>query len=281
MTCETLTLQSQDSTRIIARRWVAAPTPKAALLVVHGYFEHGGRYADTAQALTARGIEVWALDLRGHGASEGSRGYIERFEDYLDDVDAVVAKMRASHGALPRFVLGHSLGGLVAYTWAEHRPQAREISGLIVTNPYMGLALRVPGWKLALARLMDRVHPRFSMPADLDPSLLSHDELKNQAYQSDPLIFGAATVRWFLETKRAQAALAGPRALPLPVLFVVGDADGIARPETTLALFERLQASDKTMTVLAGQYHEVLNEPSRAETCAAIADWIEARAIRP
>lgn len=281
MTPETRTTRSRDGTRIAARRWATATTPRAALLVVHGYFEHGGRYLETAQALTARDIEVWALDLRGHGASEGLRGYIERFDDYLDDVDAVVAEMEATCGKLPRFVLGHSLGGLVAYTWAEQRPRARETGGLIVTNPYMGLALAVPAWKLALARLMDRVHPRFSMAADLDPSLLSHDEGKNRAYQSDPLIFGAATVRWFLEATRAQAALAGPRSVPVPVLFVVGDADAVARPQTTLDLFARLQAPDKTLTVLAGQYHEVLNEPSRAETCTAIADWIEARAARP
>lgn len=281
MTSETLTVKSQDGTRITARRWAAAPAPWAVLLLVHGYFEHGGRYTETAQTLTARGIEVWALDLRGHGASDGRRGYIERFDDYLDDVDAVVAQMRAAHGELPRFVLGHSLGGLVSYTWAEQRPQARQTRGLIVTNPYMGLALRVPGWKLALARLMDRLYPRFSMAADLDPSLLSHDESKNRAYQSDPLIFQAATVRWFIEATRVQSALAGPRTLPLPVLFVVGDADAVARPQTTLALFERLQAPDKTLTVLAGQYHEVLNEPSRAETCAAIADWIEAHVGLP
>lgn len=260
---------SRDGTRLSMHRW-QADEPQAALLIVHGYFEHGGRYEEFAQALTARHIDVWALDLRGHGRSEGVRGHVRRFEDYLDDVDAGVDAMSASR----RCVLGHSLGGLVTLMWTAHRPLARDMSGLILTNPYLERALVVPGWKIAAARVMARAMPTFSLPADLDPALLSHDETRNNAYQDDPLIFNSATAGWFAEVTRAQEASAGIRSLPVPLLMVVGDGDRVARPQASLAAFERIEAPQKELKVLPGQYHEVLNELQRTETFQSIAAWI-------
>lgn len=277
---ETLTLVSRDGTRLGLRRWSTPEPCSAMLLVVHGYFEHGGRYAELAEVLAARGIETWALDLRGHGRSEGRRGHVTTFAAYLDDVDAALQASREVLPSTPRFVLGHSMGGLVAYLWAAQRPYARDTHGLVLTNPYLGLALRVPAWKIALAHLLSGLVPTFSLPADLDPSLLSHDEQRNQAYMHDPLIFQSATARWFIETTRAQATVKTTHRLPVPVLFVIGDADGIAHPQTSRDVFARLEAPEKTLNELPGQYHEVLNEPSRADTMAAIAAWLEAHRDR-
>jgi alpha-beta hydrolase superfamily lysophospholipase len=239
------------------------------VLVVHGYFEYGARYAELGDTLAARGIGSTALDLRGHGRSEGARGHVVAFEQYLDDVEAALGTI-----GKPRFLFGHSLGGLVALLYAARRRP--ELGGLVLTNPYLERALAVPSWKIHAARLMSRLVPAFSLPSGLDPDLLSHDPERNRAYQTDPLIFQNATARWFVETSRAQDEARAVDALPAPLLLVVGDGDRIARPSASLAFFERLE-SEKKRVVLPGQYHEVLNEPGRMETLRLIADWIAER----
>lgn len=271
---ERTTITSKDGTRLSLHRWTAA-NARATLLVVHGYCEHGERYSELAEALGARGIETWSLDLRGHGRSEGRRGLIVRFDEYLDDVDAAVAAINAQRDGLAHFVLGHSNGGLTAFVWAVQRSSAASIRGLVLTNPFMGIALAVPAWKVALARALARVKPSFSLPAGLDPAMLSHNEASNHAYKTDPLIFRNATAGWFVEVVRVQRALESCGPLAMPALFVIGEDDGVASPAASRAVYDRLHAPEKTWKGLPGQYHEVLNEPWRADTFALIGDFIE------
>lgn len=269
---ETASLKGRDGTRLCLARWPVEGEAEAVLLVLHGYFEHGGRYEEFARTLSARQIAVLALDLRGHGHSEGFRGHVLDFEEYLDDVDVVMEAMALD--GRPLFLLGHSLGGLVAFIWASTRPAAHGLRGLILTNPYLERALVVPAWKIAAARFMARIKPTFSLPSGLDSALLSHDAAKNNEYRRDPLIFNHATAGWFVAVTRAQKQAARAAVLCVPLLCVIGGADAIARPQATRTMFERVRAPDKTLKELPGQYHEVLNEVRRADLYEEIASWV-------
>jgi len=110
---------------------------------VHGIGEHSGRYGNVVDTLLPQSISIWALDLRGHGHSEGKRGHVGSFDEYVSDVLSLVNIAREDKKESTRlFLLGHSMGGLIALDFALKCPQM--IDGLVVSSPALGLAVKVP-----------------------------------------------------------------------------------------------------------------------------------------
>ncbi len=266
---------AQDGVRLYVQRW--APTDdevSAELFVVPGYGEHGGRYREFGHYLAGRGLAVSALDYRGHGRAEGPRGFVTEFERYHDDVDAGLATLT---GEAPRFLLGHSLGGLIALDYvARNGPRVGELRGLVATNPYLELAMKVPGYKILLANTMAKLYPRLAIPSGLPTDGLSRQEGVREAYERDPFVFNIATTGWFRETNEAQLRVRRLTQLPLPCLYVYSDADPIAAPAANRQLAAQLQG-EVDIIERAGELHEVLNELDREELYDRIADWLEAR----
>jgi alpha-beta hydrolase superfamily lysophospholipase len=269
--------QSRDGTQLHERIWPAEGEPKAVVLMVHGYGEHIGRYDETARALAKNGLAVRGFDLRGHGQSAGVRGHCDRFDQYLEDVE--VALTRARSERLPLFLLGHSFGGLIGTFWAIQHPTS--LAGLVLTSPFYGLALPVSGAKLWAAKIASRIAPKLALPTNLKGVDVSRDPEIQKAYDSDPLNNHNATARWGTEVLAAhQALVERARQLSMPVLLIAGEADRIALAPQARIIFDRFGSTDKTLRMLAGQYHEVLNEPldDRRRTVAEIAEWLRAHA---
>ena len=261
-----------DGSAIFVRRWTPAQGPtKAELLVIHGYFEHGGRYREFAHHLATRGIATTAPDLRGHGHSDGQRGYLERFAAYHDDVQAAVTLL----GEAPHFFLGHSNGGLVVLDFVVmRRPQ---LHGVLLTNPFVAMTRPPNRGKSLIAGFFGICHPSVSLPAGVDPTTLSHDPNCTAAYARDPLVFKVANTGWWRETRRAQQRVRAYRALEVPLFYCYSDSDPVASPTANRALAEQLACPDKTVEVRHGELHEVLHETKRDELHQAIAAWISAR----
>ena len=118
-------------------------------------------YAALAGRLNAAGIDVLAIDLRGHGQSPGKRAWVERFDGYLNDADALVAE--AARGNSPLFLMGHSMGGAVAALYAIERAPTRghALTGLVLSSPALAPGRDVPRWMLAVSRVISRVWPTF------------------------------------------------------------------------------------------------------------------------
>jgi len=246
---------------------VRAPegAPVGSVFLTHGYAEHSGRYRQVIDALVARGLVVASYDLRGHGHSEGPRGYVERFEEYLRDARALLGHLRAdaafTAGGKP-VLLGHSLGGLITFLLSlEMSDEAR---GVILSSPFFGLALKVAAPKRAAAVLLSRLVPRFGLPSELRGKDLTHDSRLAQAYDSDPLLVKSVPSRWFTEALQAQK-LAFDRAssLKLPLLLLHGGADKVASADASRELFARVTDPRKELRVLDDQYHEIFNELDR------------------
>ncbi|RLE27230.1 alpha/beta hydrolase [Candidatus Acetothermia bacterium] len=260
---------------LFARFW-APERAKGTLAIVHGYGEHSGRYRDFSAWLAGRGWRVVACDLPGHGRSPGRRGHIRRFSDYLAAVEATLA---AAGGAAPVFLLGHSLGGLIAASYLELEPRAA--SGLILSSPFFGLALPVPAWKRALAGMLSRLWPAASLPSRIRPEDLSHDPKVVEAYRRDPLVHRVATARWFSEVLAAQAAaLRDAPKLQVPVLIVQGEEDRLAQVAATRAFAAACGSPDLTLKLYGGLYHETLNELGRERVWGDVLDWLEERRER-
>jgi alpha-beta hydrolase superfamily lysophospholipase len=249
---------------------------KGAALIVHGYAEHLGRYGEVIDALVGRGVTTAVFDLRGHGNSGGPRGHVERFADFVRDVDDVLgalSKNEAWRKAGPPVLLGHSLGGLISFHVALADPG--HVRALVLSSPYFGLALRVPAVKRAAAQALSRVKPAFSLPSGLHGADVTTDPERAKAYDDDPLVFPNATARFFTESLAAQArALELAPSMRLPLLILQAADDKVASAPASRALFERVGSLRKEYRSCEGCYHEIFNERSRDRWVAEAANAV-------
>lgn len=260
---------------IYYQSWAPLGKPRAILVLTHGIGEHSGRYAHVADYLTRNGYALWACDLRGHGKSGGKRGHVDKFDDYLADISRLI-RIAGRAPASRTFLTGHSLGPLIACDYAEKHPG--ELAGLILSAPAFRETVKVPLWKVLIARTLSPIVPTFTTRTGLDPNLLSHDKEVVRKYVEDPLVHGVATARWFTEYRQAQErVMRAADKLTLPCLIIQGGADGIVDPSMTTDFFKKVASRDKTLKVYEGFYHEILNEPGKESVLGDIGGWLSAR----
>ena len=275
-TPEQTQIASKDGTNLNMVTFAEADGARGRLLFIHGWAEHAGRYKYPAEYLAPRGFSCYAMDVRGHGHSAGQRGYIDRYEEYVQDVHAGLQWVRERGGDSPTILIGHSQGGLVVARYVESRPESHDLDGFALSSPFLGLAMEVPALKRSAAHLMSRVWPGLALASDLDTSQLTKDQEVVRAYEEDPLIFQKARARWFTETLTAQdQALAQAGRIRLPCLVMHGADDGIANPAVTEDFFARCDAEDKTLKLYAGLRHEIFNEVEREQVFADVAAWLD------
>lgn len=265
--------QVADGTNLRTLHWPAEGDPVAVALIVHGLGEHGGRYDNVAEALTAAGIDTHAYDHRGHGGSSGRRNHVERWEQLHDDLAEQVLRVRAQHPDLPLVLYGHSLGGLVCAGYVLS-VEPRPLPDLLVLSA-PGLADELPSWKHSLARLLTGVVPKLRIPNDLPPDGLSHDPDVRTRADADPLNTSSSTVRFgaeaFDEQDRVNAALATLDAMPVPTYVFHGSADPIV-PLRATAVFEGM--GNVTRHVHEGLRHECHHELEHEHVLAEVVAWI-------
>jgi lysophospholipase len=269
-------LRAADGVRLHALAWPVS-APRAILLLSHGLGEHAGRYAPLARDLAPRGIEVHALDHRGHGRSGGVRGHAMRFGQLVDDFDAFARRVMGDAPAdVPVFLLGHSLGGLIAIRWLE-RTGGQGLRGAILSAPLLGIAKVAARWKTAMSGLLSKALPWIPISNEVDPAELSSDPAYIRSYRDDPLVHDKITPRLYTEMVGAmEDAVAARDRIAIPLLFIVPGADTIVREEATLRFAEGLKG-DVTVRRYPGFHHESLNELDRARPIADLLAWMEAR----
>lgn len=243
--------------------------PKGVVVITHGYAEHCGRYRELAHVIVKAGWAALSYDVRGHGQSPGIRGFIDRFDDYLEDFEAVQDKARAlAPAGSPMVLLGHSHGSLITLrALCDERPPV--VTAAIVASPFLGLRLAVPPYRLVLARVASRLVPTFGQPNALRVEDLTSDKQKQRERLADKLCFDIATARWYTEALDAQSYVAAHAArIKVPTTWLVGGADPIADPARSRAIAAAVPGA--TYHDLAGLMHEVFNEVSRAEVFAEV-----------
>jgi lysophospholipase len=247
------------------------------LLLSHGLGEHAGRYAALARDLAPRGIEIHALDHRGHGRSGGIRGHTARFDRLVDDFDAfAIGVMEKAPAGVPVFLLAHSLGGLIGIRWLETRPHP-ELRGAILSAPLLGIAKQAARWKTASSGILSAVLPWIPIPNEVDPAELSADPAYVRSYRDDPLVHNRITPRLYTEMVRAMGmAIADKDRISLPLLFIVPGADTIVKEDASLRFAASLRG-DVTIRRYPGFHHESLNELERARPIADLLEWMEER----
>jgi len=270
----------KDGVKLLARSWRAGKgAPRATLAVVHGLKDHGDRYAPLGEALARRGFAVHALDLRGHGDSEGDRVRVDDFDDYLDDLDLFLARVRAAEPGRPLFLFGHSMGGaIVALHAIERKPEAR---GLVLSAPALKPGDDVSGFLIAVTGFLGTVFPTMAV-LELEDEAFSRDAAVVEDMRRDPLIYGGAgparTARELLDALER----IGERMedVETPFLVLHGTDDRLTNPDGSRELWARARSKDRTLRLYGGLFHDLLHEPEKAVVLEDVARWLEARAAR-
>ena len=256
--------------------WRPEETPGRRLLVVHGLGDHGGRYEHLAQAAVARGWEVLAPDLRGHGRSGGQRGHVGRFEEYLDDLVAAVSQ-RTGDG-LPLAVFGHSMGGLVATRLVASGRVAA--AALALSSPLFGLAQPVGWFWRVLSKVLGPTIPRASFENGLSDADATRDQAMIAERRNDPLTHNRVTARWFCEISASLEQIHDEAPeLELPLFLMQADDDRMVSTEASRRFFEQVASRDKQFRLYDAHYHELLREITRTEIIDELLDWLDPRVV--
>ncbi|HEY0334057.1 MAG TPA: alpha/beta hydrolase [Stenotrophomonas sp.] len=258
---------------LFVRTWHPAQPARAVVAIVPGFSSHSGHYLWPAEQLTQRGYAVYAVDLRGRGKSSGTRFHVEKFDDYLADVDTMMALVGARDPGLPVFLLGHSAGGVVATAYAlAHQ---RELSGLVCES--YALAVPAPDAVLGFVRWISRYLPKLRVLKLPNKEFSRRPEVV-AALEADPLIAGesqtALTVAQMLEG--IDRLKRGFGNLTLPVLIMHGSADKVTLPKGSQLFYADAGAADKTLKIYEGHYHDLLSDLQHEIPMEDIARWLEA-----
>jgi alpha-beta hydrolase superfamily lysophospholipase len=267
-------LLSADGLQLVYREWLA-DAPRATLVIVHGLGEHAGRYAHLAMRLNALGFNVRAHDQRGHGRSQGARGALAHSEDLVADLKLVVDDFSRQQDSVP-FLLGHSMGGLVAARFATL--QLSPLRGLVLSSP--ALAFHLSAAQRVLLAAASVLAPSLKAPNKLDVRGLSHDATVIAAYQSDALVHDIATPRLVRFMQDAGASvLRDAFRIAVPVLLQVAGQDRLVDCEGSRVWFARLSPGVGTMHWYDDAYHEIYNESveRRARVLADLSAWLGAQ----
>jgi alpha-beta hydrolase superfamily lysophospholipase len=295
--------QSVDGVRVTYRRWLPEEDVRATVQIVHGASEHSGRYGRLAAALTEQGLAVYAMDLRGHGRTAEGTG-TGRFGDpgvegALHDVRALQLLAAEQYPGVPRILLGHSMGSIIALAAAE--ADGVDLTGLALSGPLgvnpdlAGMVAQLDGAVAAgmADQPLDALGPFNAAfePARTPYDWLSRDEAEVDAYLADPLsgddmplTYGYAAAVFGLNVRAASPE--GVAELPdgLPVLLLSGQRDPVggvdAGQVTALAGLLRDRGLQVEQHVYPEARHEVFNETNRDEVVADLLAWAAQRLPR-
>ena len=263
--------------RIYWQAWLPEGEVRAAVVIAHGASEHGGRYRYVVERLVPEGFAVYAIDHRGHGRSAGKRAQIDRMAHVVGDLDALVDHVAGAQPGKSVYLLGHSMGGCIAITYAlAHQDK---LAGLALSAPLAALEA-APLPLRVLARSLSVVRPDAGV-YQVSSAAISRDPEEVRAYDEDPLNhhgkLPARTVQELadaIDRFDAEAAV-----LELPLLVMIGTADELVPPAGGRMIHDRASAADKTLMTYDGFYHELFNEPpgERDRPLDDLAAWLSER----
>ncbi len=277
-------VKSRDGTLIFGESF-RSPKARGAILVVHGLGEHGGRYDELVEHMLKLRFDVFVMDLRGHGRSTGVRGHFSDISEHHEDLDAWIAHLVATgelSNNMPCVLLGHSLGGLIALTYAAQyvpSPLSPKIDGLVLSCPLLGL--RLNPLKLLEAQVARKV-PAFlgslQVPNGVSANDLSHDKEEVERYLRDPLVHKWITPAAFLAIERALAGLHKlPAQLGMRALFLLSGKDRVVDTKASKFFAEKLgiaHSGQVEVKLFHSFFHEPFHELRRERAFLELKKWI-------
>ncbi len=257
--------------------------PKGLIVFVHGAGEHSGAYCHIAMECLNRHIAFAAPDLRGFGQSEGKRGYIRHFKDYLDDLDELIIQLQIRYPGLPIFLFGNSLGGLIAIRYVQ---QFRDkVAGVILSSPALGIRLKLPYFMRKLIELVSLLAPAWPVEfvkwnETLRKLKWLQAHLPNWTSEmlEDPQATIRYTPRWFTELLRnGTKALSEVYQFQSPMLCIYDRYDTVVNAKLIEQFVDSVAIGEKECFVYDKGSHQLLHD---GEVLRHIFQWLDTRFLR-
>ena len=249
---------------------------KAVLFIVHGLGEHCGRYMNVVDHFVPLGYAVFGLDHMGHGKSEGTREFVQSFEDFTNTLTIYFNMVTEWQTGKPVFLVGHSMGGLIASHYLLD--YQANFKGAVISAPAVKVSDSISQTTIFIGKILSAIAPKMGL-LGLDANGISRDKEVVKAYVNDPLVFhGKTPARLAAELLKAMLRVtAEAHKITLPLLIVQGSEDKLVDPDGAQMLYDQANSEEKTIKVYDGLYHEVFNEPERAIVLKDVENWLEAR----
>lgn len=264
--------KGKDGIALFGQSWMPEGNPRAVINYVHGFRDHSNRFEKWALRLTDKGYGLIAIDLRGHGRSEGRRGYAPEFGSYIKDVLVLCEKSRELYGDFPQILYGHSLGGNIVTNYLITERLLPVAS--VITSPWFTLAFKPSMFKLALARIVRHLAPRVTVKTELNAEDLSHNKAVVKEYLADPLVHNSILPRLFFEIEEnGIKASKSIYKINIPLLVMHGTADRITSFRQTRD-FIMNTGNLTTFKEWPGCYHELHNDNSELLVFDFLLQWL-------
>jgi alpha-beta hydrolase superfamily lysophospholipase len=268
-------LTASDGDNIAVQDWPLPEddAPHGTVIIVHGLGEHAARYTDLAQQLNQRGYAVRSYDQVGHGDSGGARGSLPHDMRLIDDLaDVVDSTRRMMASDEPLILLGHSMGGVVAAQFVQHK--IRRVEGLILSSPAFDAGLTT--LQKFLLSTLPKIAPNLRVSNGLSLNYLCRDPAVVKAYRNDALVHDRMSTRLaqWIATQGAACIAAAP-AWATPTLLVYAGADHLVSPAGSRAFAAAAPPKLVQAHCFKAMYHEILNDPEREQVLAVMQPWME------
>jgi acylglycerol lipase len=265
--------KAPDGTGLYALGWIPDEAPRAVITLVHGFMEHSERYTPWAAKFVNEGYAFISMDLRGHGKSEGKRGYIESFRKFIDDTDLMLEETQKLFPSIPVILYGHSMGGSIVINYLVSTIVS--VDRAIVTSPWLELEFQPPVFKQLMARILQRILPHLRLSSNLDTRALSRDPRIVERYNNDPLVHNRISIRMYYEITRAgYKASRSLSRIAIPVLLIHGSSDRITSCRKTRESIDETRPNI-TYKEWPGGYHELHNDSDAVQVFDCIKEWLE------
>ena len=267
--------QNKEGLNFYVQGWEPEQKPKAVIVLVHGFGEHTGRYAHVGEAFNKAGYVLIGFDLRGHGKSGGARGHTPSYDALMDDIADFLKFIETRYPGLPRFLYGHSMGGNQVLNFCLRRKP--DVVGVIATGAWLKLAFSPFPLQIMLGKVMNNIAPGFTQKSTMDNAALSHDQKIVDAYHNDPLVHSKISARLFISIYESGLwALDHAGEFSIPLLLMHGTDDRIISFAAS-AEFAKRAGKIVTWHPWQGFYHEIHNEPEKAEVIKFMINWLDAQ----
>ena len=269
---------SFDSTKIFYQGWTTE-NPRATVIITHGQGEHSESYQRVVDHFANKGFDFWAWDMRGHGRSEGIRGYAKSFLDYVQDyglfLDLIVKKVNKK---TPVFLLAHSMGGLVQLSGLLNRDQSDFIAQTL-SAPLLGVAVEVPAIKKHGAELLEKFFPKVTLGNEVDNNMLTREPEIMREFDKDPLRHNKISSGVYLGfLKQIDVVFKKAPELTIPTLFQCPEKDPLCSTEATKSLSIMMDTAKVKFLVYGdGARHEMFNDTHRAEVFKDLENYMESQ----
>ncbi|HLO17358.1 MAG TPA: lysophospholipase [Anaerolineales bacterium] len=268
--------EDQEGIPFFMQGWEPERNPKALIALVHGLGDHTSRYAHVGKAMTDAGYALVGFDLRGHGKSGGPRGHVSSLDTYMQDIRQFFRLMAERYPDIPHFLYGHSLGGLLTLAYAIQ--YGKGLKGVMVTGAALRSSLQEQKAKILFAKVLGSIAPTMTIPSGLDAATISRDPAIVEAYKNDPLVHYSTSLGFGKAALNAiDLCFARAPEFPVPLLMMHGKGDKIAyfSGSEDFAKLVKEAGGDVTLKLWNDLYHEVHNEPEKAEVLQFMIEWLD------